>query len=56
MCDELINLEFAVHIVLHEAGELCPPLDAAKGTAFPDTAGDELECCYTISVKAQIRR
>lgn len=42
--DELIDLEVAVHVVSNKAGELGAALDAAKGAALPDTAGDELEC------------
>lgn len=43
MRDELVDLEVAVHVVGHQAGQLCAALDAAEGAAFPDTAGDELE-------------
>jgi hypothetical protein len=42
--DEFINLELAVQIVVHETGELCAALDTAESAAFPDAAGDELEC------------
>lgn len=44
--DKLVDLEVALHVVVDEAGELGATLDAAKGAALPDTAGDKLEC-YT---------
>ena len=42
--DELIDLELAGHVVVDKTAHLAAALDAAKSTAFPDTAGDELEC------------
>lgn len=47
--DELIDLELAVEVVLHEPWELAASLDATKGTSLPHTAGDELECYMDIS-------
>ena len=43
--DELVDLELAVHVVLDERAHLAAALDTAESTAFPYTAGDELECC-----------
>ena len=43
MSDELVDLELAAGVVVDEAGELAAALDAAEGTALPDTSGDELE-------------
>ena len=44
MGNELINLQFSVHVVLHEAWELRATLNPAEGAAFPYTPSDELEC------------
>jgi hypothetical protein len=41
--NELVDLEVAVHVVGHQARKLSAALDTAKGAAFPDAAGDELE-------------
>lgn len=43
MGDELIDLEVAVHVIRNEAGQLRAALDTAKRTAFPHTAGNQLE-------------
>lgn len=42
--DELIHLELARHVVVHQVRELRAPFDAAKSAPFPYAAGDELEC------------
>lgn len=47
--DKLVHPELAVEVVLDKAGQLRAALDAAKGAAFPDTAGDELECCLRVA-------
>ena len=44
MCDELVYLEFASHVIVHEIWELRAAFDPAESAAFPDTAGNELEC------------
>jgi len=41
--DELVHLQFTIEIILNQAGELCPALDAAKGTSLPDTSRYQLE-------------
>lgn len=46
--DELVDLQLAVHVVGDEVGELRAAFDAAEGAAFPDAAGDELECCEVV--------
>jgi len=47
--DELIDLELAIKVILHQTGQLSAALDAAERTALPDTTGDELECCSGVS-------
>lgn len=42
--DELVHLELAVQVVVHETGQLGATLDTTKGTALPHTTGDQLEC------------
>lgn len=44
MRDELVDLQLALHVVVNQIRELSAAFDAAEGAAFPDTAGDELEC------------
>lgn len=44
--DELINLEVALDVVLHETGQLRATLDTAERATLPDTTGDELERCF----------
>ena len=43
MGDELIDLEFARHVIVDEVRELGAAFDAAESAAFPDAARDELE-------------
>jgi len=45
--NEFINLELAVHVILHEIGQLRAALNTAKSTAFPNATSDELECYTT---------
>ncbi len=47
--DELIHLQLAGHVVVHQVRELRAAFDAAKGTSFPYTPGDELECWEQVS-------
>ena len=42
--DELVHLELARHIIVHQIRELRATFDATKGASFPHAAGDELEC------------
>ncbi len=42
--DELIHLQLAGHVVVHQVRELRAAFDATKGTSFPYTPSDELEC------------
>jgi len=42
--DELVDLEFAGHVVVDETGKLRATLDTAEGAALPSATGDELEC------------
>jgi hypothetical protein len=44
MGNELVNLQFSVHVVLHKGWKLRAALNPAEGAAFPYTASDELEC------------
>lgn len=44
VCDELIDLQLAGHVVVHEVWELRTAFDAPESAAFPDAAGNELEC------------
>ena len=44
MCDELIDLQFTRHVVVHQIWELRAAFDTAKSAPFPHTARDELEC------------
>lgn len=43
MRDELVHLQLARQVIVHQIRQLAPALDPAKRTAFPDAAGDELE-------------
>lgn len=43
--DELVDLQFAVHVVVDETTHLRATLDAAEGATFPYATGDELESC-----------
>ena len=45
MRDEFIHLQFTRHVIVDQIRELGAAFDAAKGTAFPYAARDELECC-----------
>lgn len=47
--DELVHLELALKVVVDEAGELRPALDAAERRALPDAARNELERCEGVS-------
>ena len=42
--DELVNLELARHVVVHQVRKLRAAFDAAERATFPHAAGDELEC------------
>lgn len=42
--DELVHLELAVEVVVHQTGQLRATLDATESTALPHTAGNQLEC------------
>jgi len=44
VCDELVDLELALQVVVDEVGQLSATLDTAEGAALPYTTGDELEC------------
>ena len=44
MRDELINLQLARHVVVHQIWQLRTAFDTAKSAPFPHTARDELEC------------
>ena len=41
--DHRIDLDFAVHVPVDDFGDIRPALRAAKGGAFPDPSGDQLE-------------
>ena len=41
--DELVHLELAIEVVVHQPRQLCATLDATKGTALPHTTSDQLE-------------
>lgn len=49
MGDELVHLEVAVEVVVHETGKLSATLDTTEGATLPYTAGDELECWRLVS-------
>lgn len=42
--DELVDLQQAVQVVVHQGRELRAAFDAAERASFPHAAGDELEC------------
>ena len=42
--DELIDLEFAFHVVVDEIRELGTSFDTTESTSFPNTACYKLEC------------
>lgn len=41
--DEFVYLQFASHVIVHQVWQLRATFDAAKGTAFPYTAGYKLK-------------
>ena len=43
MGDELVDLQFASHVVVDKVGELRATFDTSERAAFPDAAGDKLE-------------
>lgn len=43
--DELVHLQLAGQVVVHQIGQLRAAFDAAERAAFPHTAGDQLERC-----------
>ena len=44
MCNELIHLELASHIIIYQVGQLAAAFNPAEGAAFPDTTSNKLEC------------
>ena len=46
MRDELVDFEFARHVIVDEVRKLAAAFDASECTALPYAAGDELECCF----------
>jgi hypothetical protein len=42
--DELVDLEFAIHVVVDKIRKLGTALDATKGTALPLASCNKLEC------------
>lgn len=53
--DELVHLELAVEVVVHQTGQLRATLDATEGAALPDTAGNQLECFEWKSAMEHLR-
>ena len=49
MRDELVDLELALQVVVHETRQLRAALDATESRALPDAARDELECYGGVS-------
>lgn len=45
MGDELVDLKFALQVVVDKVGQLGAALDATEGASLPHTTGDELERC-----------
>lgn len=43
MSDELVNLQFASHVIVHQIWQLRATFNPAKGTSFPYTAGYKLK-------------
>ena len=43
MRDELVHLEFAIHVVVHQFRHLRPSFDASKGAPLPHTSCHQLE-------------
>ena len=41
--NELVDLQFPIHIVRHEIWKLCPAFDTSKRAPFPNAACNELE-------------
>ncbi len=50
MRDELVHLELARQIIIHEIRQLRAALDAAKGATLPDPTRHQLECCKKVSL------
>ena len=52
MRNELVDLEFALHVIVYQCRQLGPALDTAESTSFPYTTRDKLECYHTfVSLK-----
>jgi hypothetical protein len=45
VCDELVNLELAFHVVVDQIWKLAAALDTTESTTSPNSASDKLECC-----------
>lgn len=54
MGDKLVDLELTLHVVINEIWKLAAAFDTTKGTASPNTTGDELECCSCVSLYYQV--
>lgn len=52
--DELVHLELAVEVVIHQTGQLGATLDTTESTALPHTAGNQLECYARKSAMEQV--
>lgn len=51
--DELIHLELAVQVVVHETGQLSAALNTTKSTSLPHTTGNQLEGYTTELVRGK---
>lgn len=54
--NELVHLELAVQVVVHQTGQLGAALDATEGTSLPDTTGNQLECCEELAEPSKNKR
>jgi len=50
VCDELVDLEATLEVVINKTGKLSTSLDTTESTTLPATSGDELECWNTVSM------
>ena len=44
VCDELVDLEAALEVVIDKTRELSTTLDTTEGTSLPATSCNKLEC------------
>ena len=49
VCDELVDLEATLEVVINKTGKLSTSFDTTEGTSLPATSCNELECWKRVS-------